>query len=234
MKPLLLAFITLCIAALPGNPELNPGKERWPVKTSITHFKPVVEVTLRELLNLPNPIKKYGKRAGEAFLTERFPNAVGPKNLKEGDIVTVYGYIMLAALECDKDGEDGDYHVQIRPVNYWSDSCLVVEVPYPPFIHGNKMLQDSVQAVRNFFDEKILKGKKHASFGTEEKPALLVKITGQLFFDAHHINTDPRGKQNSDTKEKMKSYTCWEIHPVFSVSPAGKHGKRNPGFKPEK
>jgi hypothetical protein len=234
MKPFLFLFPVIFLALLLPPQDMNPGKERWTVKTSVTHFKPAVEIPLRQLLTLPDPIKKFSGKSREKYQEQLIPSTVGASKLKEGDIVTVYGYIMLAALECDDNGQDGDYHIQIRPVGYWSDSCLVVEVPFPPFIKGNKMLKDSVQAARDFFDDKILKGKKHACFGTKNKPAPFVRITGQLFFDAHHINTEPRGKQNSDTKQKMKSYTCWEIHPVFSVSTARKNGKRILGFQPEK
>jgi hypothetical protein len=93
----------------------------------------------------------------------------------------------------------------------------VVEATFPPFITGNKALQDSCKKVRDFFDKYVLKGKKKACFGSNDAHAPYVKITGQLFFDAFHMNTPPRGKQNCVTKEKMKSYTCWEIHPILSI-----------------
>jgi len=195
----------------------NPGKERWSVKTSVTHFRPVKEIGLQELLNLPPPIRKYSKNSREEYQNQRFPDTVGKHHLREGDIVTTYGYILLAAVEKDKNGEDGDYHVQIRTTSTWADSCLVVEATFPPFIEGNKALQDSCRKVRDFFDHHILKGKKKACFGTDDVTAPYVKITGQLFFDAHHMTTLPRGKQNCITKEKMKSYTCWEIHPIMAI-----------------
>jgi hypothetical protein len=41
------------------------------------------------------------------------------------------------------------------------------------------------------------------------------------FFDAYLMNTLPRGKQNDITHEKMKSYTCWEIHPIIAINIIG-------------
>jgi len=197
--------------------EFNPGKERWPVKTSVTHLRPVKEISLQELLNLPVPILRYSKNEREEYQDHRFPDTVGKHHLQEGDIVSTYGYILLAAVEKDKNGEDGDYHVQIRTSSKWDDSCLVIEATFPPFITGNKALQDSCHKVRDFFDHYVLKGKKKACFGTDGASAPYVKITGQLFFDAFHMTTPPRGKQHCITKEKMKSYTCWEIHPIMSI-----------------
>jgi len=210
-----LSLIT--ISNISSGQEFNPGKERWPIKTSVTHFRPVKEIGLQELLNLPAPILKYSKNAREEYQDHRFPDTVGKHHLREGDIVTTYGYILLAAVEKDKNGADGDYHVQIRTSSKWADSCLVVEATFPPFITGNKALQDSCLKVRNFFDHHILKGKKKACFGTDGTSAPYVKITGQLFFDAFHMTTPPRGKQSCITKEKMKSYTCWEIHPIMAI-----------------
>jgi hypothetical protein len=207
----LLLFASFLVSAQ----DFSPGKERWPVKTSVTHFHPVKVVGLQELLQLPPPILKYSKEAREEYQDRRIPDVVGKHHLQEGDIVTIQGYILLAAVEKDKNGEDGDYHVQIRPTSGWSDSCLVVEATYPPFISGNKALQDSCKKVRNFFDKNILKGMKKACYDGNSAP--YVKITGQLFFDAHHMTTAPRGKQNCTTKEKMKSYTCWEIHPILAI-----------------
>jgi hypothetical protein len=215
IKPFFLFLMLVMTSGLLCAQEFSPGKERWPVKTSVTHFKPVTEISLRELLNLPSPIQKYTKNERADYQDQRFPGKVGKRQLQEGDIVTVYGYILLAAIEKDKNGEDGDYHVQIRPTSAWGDSCLVVEATYPPFIHGNKALQDSCRKVRNFFDHNILNGLKKACFNSNSAP--YVRITGQLFFDAHHMTTAPRGKQNCTTKEKMKSYTCWEIHPILTI-----------------
>jgi len=219
MKIKLIVFLGLLITIsnfLSGQ-EFNPGKERWPVKTSVTYLRPVKEISLQELLNLPVPILRYSKNLRDEYQDQRFPDTVGKHHLREGDIVTTSGYILLIALEKDKNGADADYHIQIRTSAKWADSCLVVEATFPPFITGNKALQDSCRKVRDFVDHYILKGKKKACFGTDGASAPYVKITGQLFFDAFHMTTPPRGKQHCITKEKMKSYTCWEIHPIMAI-----------------
>lgn len=207
----------MIIPVLSYSQDFNPGKERWPVKTSVTHFRPIKKITLAELQELPDPVQTYSKNNRDEYQDTRFPDTVGRQHLKEGDIVTTRGYILLAAIEKDKNGEDGDYHVQVRTTPEWSDSCFIVEATFPPFIKGNDALRDSCKRVRDFFDKYILKGSKKACFGTGDADAPYVKITGQLFFDAFHMNTQPRGKQNCVTKEKMKSYTCWEIHPILSI-----------------
>ena len=218
IKNFLFLGLLITISTLLSGQEFNPGKERWTVKTSVNQFRPVKEIALGELLTLPVPIIKYSGKSREEYQDQRFPDTVGRHHLREGDIVTTYGYLMLAAVEEDKNGEDGDYHVQIRIKSTWGDSCLVVEATYPPFIIGNKALQDSCKKVRDFFDRYILKRMKKACFGSDGITAPYVKITGQLFFDAYHMTTPPRGKQNCITKEKMKSYTCWEIHPIIAIS----------------
>jgi hypothetical protein len=224
MKIIIIFILTYLISISFVSPaqQFNPGKERWPVKTSVTHFHPVTEVRLQELMDLPAPIRKYSKKSREDHYDQRFEEAVGAFPLHEGDIVTTYGYLLLAAVEQDKNGEDGDYHVQIRTASEWADSCFIVEATWPPFIKGNKALQDSCRKVRDFFDKNILKGHKKVCYGSSDARSPYVKITGQLFFDAHHMTTAPRGKQNSVTKEPMKSYTCWEIHPIISIAFARK------------
>jgi hypothetical protein len=211
-----IMFIGLCVHV--SGQDFTPGKERWPVKTSVTQFGPAKAISLRDLLNLPPPITFYTKNNRKEYQDKRFPEPVGEQRLREGDIITTEGYILLAALEKDEHGADADYHVQVRVTPDWADTCLVIEATYPPFVTGNDALRDSCRKVRDFFDQQILKGRKKASFGGKEKAVHRVRITGQLFFDAFHINTPPRGKQNS-AHEKMKSYTCWEIHPVISIRP---------------
>ena len=200
------------------DPSFTPGKERWPIKTSVTHFTPVKHAALREIMDLTNPVKEVRGQLRKEYQDKRFPGLVGKKNFREGDIISTTGYILLAAIEKDKNGEDGDIHVQVRISSNWADSCLIVEATYPPFIKGNQRLQDSCKKVRDFFEEMILCGKNIIGFGTHGKKAPLVQITGQLFFDAHHMNSVPRGKSNPKTKEKMHSYSCWELHPVISIS----------------
>ncbi|MCX6175383.1 MAG: hypothetical protein NTZ27_11575 [Ignavibacteriales bacterium] len=188
--------------------ELNPGVERWSIKTSLPKKSTKMTIPLTELLALNNPIESY---SAKEYGAKRIPNPV-QKGLKEGDIVTTRGYLHLVALENDsKYHRDGDYHVQIRNTAEWKDSCLIVEVPNPDarFVSDSK-LREKCKVVRDFIKEEFLKGKEPGA-GNIMEHKMYVEITGQLFFDASHLKGNPRGKKG------MKSYTCWEIHPVTSI-----------------
>ena len=213
-----MIWVLLITSEMLWSQEFNPGKERWQVKTSLIQNSEKKDISLVELLHLQAPIQSYQNNIRSEFENQRFPASIGRHHLREGDIITTYGYILLVAIEKNKKGEDGDYHIQIRTSPLWADSCLIIEATFPPFIKGNSALQDSCRKVRAFIDHFILKGKKKVCFGTDGFPAPYAKITGQLFFDAFHMNTIPRGKQNCVTKNKMKSYTCWEIHPIIAIS----------------
>ncbi|MCL5029233.1 MAG: hypothetical protein M1480_09475 [Bacteroidetes bacterium] len=200
-----LIFMSVCIGQ---QKELNPGVERWSIKTSLPKKSNKMTITLSELLALDNPIKSYSSRE---YGAKRIPNTV-QKGLKEGDIVTSRGYLHLVALENDNvNHRDGDYHIQVRNTEEWKDSCLIVEVPYPDarFV-ANENLRAKCRVVRDFIKEKFLKGKEPGAANVMDHK-MYVEITGQLFFDASHLKGNPRGKKG------MKSYTCWEIHPVTAI-----------------
>lgn len=200
-----LILVSVCLGQ---TTELNPGVARWSIKTSLPKKLNKVTIPLTELLSLDNPIESYTvKEHGN----KRINNAV-QRGLKEGDIVTTRGYLHLIALENDsKNHRDGDYHIQIRATPEWKDSCLIIEIPYPNerFVKDEK-LREKCRVVREFVKEKFLRGKEPCA-GNIMKHKMYVEITGQLFFDAPHLKGHPRGKKG------MKSYTCWEIHPVTSI-----------------
>jgi hypothetical protein len=197
--------------------DLNPGKERWEIKTSIADDAQRKTIALKDLLKLPDPIDKYShKHYDENRITDSVEYK--GKYYKEGDIITTYGYIHVVALEKDENKRDGDYHIQILPSKDWADSCLIIEVPFPDFVLNNNALQDSVAIARKFIDQIVLKGIDTNTRGKAIIPAVYVKITGQLFFDGVHLKGgNLRGKSVGNVKNKMHSYTCWEVHPVMSL-----------------
>lgn len=210
----LLMAVLICLAARPSlaQQHLAPGVERWAIKTSIPSHPNRRTVPLRELLALPNPIDKEDPQ----FEMKRIPDPVGTHSLKEGEVITTTGWLHLVALEDDTHTHrDGDYHIQIRTSPEWADSCLIIEVPYAEFV-TNQTLAGQCGAVRQFIREKILKGKEPGTKGNKLDHPVHVTIKGQLFFDAPHLKGAPRGKRG------MKSYTPWEIHPVYSIKFAGK------------
>jgi hypothetical protein len=193
--------------------QLQPGVDRWSIKTSLLQKSKKKTLTINQLLNLKDPIKKYNSKA---YDIARIPTKVD-FGLKEGDIITVTGWLHLVALENDaKHHRDGDYHIQIRNSSVWADSCLIVEVPNPaPQFVKDTVLSNACAKVRDLIRIKMLKGKEPGTAGNKMTHPCHVTITGQLFFDAVHLGASLNGTYRG--KKGMKSYTCWEIHPITSI-----------------
>lgn len=212
---LLLVALLLLLLEVPtfSQPQhLSPGVERWSVKTSLVDHPQAKKISIGELLALPNPIEKEDSQ----YDSTRIPVAVGPHDLKEGQLVTTTAWLHLVALEDDsKTHRDGDYHIQIRNSPEWADSCLVIEVPYPEFV-SDPVLAEKCKNVREFIRNKLLNGKEPGTRGNKMDHAAYVTVTGQLFFDLPHVKGNPRGKRD------MKSYTPWELHPIISIKFAPK------------
>jgi hypothetical protein len=223
-KRVLIALIVLATGAvhIVGQTlDVQPGTERWFVKTTIPPSPKKKTVAIRKLLSLGLPINK----PGEAPESSRIAKTVQPGSVKEGNIITTTAWLHLVALErASGTHRDGDYHIQLRSDSTWGDSCFIVEVPYPPFV-DDPALKDSCDKVRTFIREKLLGGNEPGTRGNIMQHHVYVKVKGQLFFDAAHLRndgtTDPRGKQGH-APTPMHSYTAWELHPVISMTFAKK------------
>ncbi len=192
---------------------VQPGKDRWSVKTSIGTGKSK-KVALADLLQLPLLDAQYNDRT---YATSLIPVAQQPGGIKEGDIITTTGYLRLVALEDDsKTGEDGDYHIQLTTTYQSTDSCFIVEIPYSDFIK-NTMLKDSANGRRAFVRDRLLKGKEPSRTGSVMQSAVYVKVTGQLFYDAIHAAQMKGSNPMYRGKKGMHSYTAWELHPVKDI-----------------
>jgi hypothetical protein len=215
-----LALILLATGAVPifaQTLDVQPGSERWFVKTSIPASPKKKTITIRKLLALGSPIGT----PSEAPDSTRIANPASPGAAKEGTIVTTTAWLHLVALErASGTHRDGDYHIQLRSDSTWGDSCFIVEVPYPPFV-GDPALKDSCERVRTFIRDRLLAGNEPGTRGNIMQHRVHVKIKGQLFFDASHLRNDgtidPRGKQGHGPTP-MHSYTAWELHPIISMS----------------
>jgi hypothetical protein len=195
--------------------DLMPGKERWAIKTSVpAHAKPK-NIDIKDLIRLPAPLEVFSRTL---YNESRISDPVQYKGVsyKEGDIITTTAYIHLVALEKSEKKTDGDYHIQVLPGKEWADSCLIIEVPFPPFILNDEVLKEEVKKARELVFDEIVKGDERRK-GKVIEPAAHVQITGQLFFDGTHLSGNNRGKQDPVNKRRMKSYTCWEIHPVTEI-----------------
>src|ERR1700694_2300169 len=119
MRSLLIATIILR-TAIAATPQLKPGVERWPIKTSVpAGASKTSTVPLADLLGMQDAagVTKDDKR----YQSARIPAQSGA-TFKEGDLLTTTGYLHLVAGE-----SDGDYHIQISDSGQSGDHCLIVE-----------------------------------------------------------------------------------------------------------
>ena len=92
----------------------QPGKVRWPIKTSIPEGADPDHPTRVDLADLIDATKlpdAPGVTKNHAqFQAARIPKFDHPLGVAEGDILSTVGWLHLVAAEAD-----GDYHIQISP-----------------------------------------------------------------------------------------------------------------------
>src|ERR1044072_6189373 len=102
-RPILLLLLLLIISFV----AFSVDHHRWQIKTTPANLGKVRKLELNDLITLADPPGiKMNEKQFEKKLIPAFSN---PKNLKEGDLVQVRGYMHLVALE----DNDDEYHVQI-------------------------------------------------------------------------------------------------------------------------
>src|SRR5258708_10437214 len=113
---------------------VNPGIDRWLIKTSLITNPHGKTVALKELLTLPNPIKENSTK----YEKSRIPIPAGNDSLMAGDLITTTGRIHLIALAHDAvKPRDGDNYIQVRPIDKCGDTCTILEVPYRNLVSHN-------------------------------------------------------------------------------------------------
>ncbi len=202
----------------------GPGKERWPVKTSLAagaalgHATPVA---LSALMALPGP---GGVRHDDPRFENRvippFPNSL---HVREGQLLRTTGWLYLVALEKG----DCDFHLQISPQSHTlnsppgpNDDSLIVEAPAPRFLRSAG-LQQAGAAIRQYIETKLLRGHLPSNRASVMIHAVCVEAAGQLFYDDAHLKAN--GAMEVRGKRGLKSHTLWELHPITSfriVAPA--------------
>ena len=204
----LILAVTANAASLPC---VNPGTERWPVKSTLPTGATQQALSLADALKLQQltDVKKDDPR----YQSERILD----QPVKENTQVTILGWLYLVAFEAD----DCDFHIQISPQPRTStnpptkdDNCIIVEVPsgeYAITISGQ------VEGVRQWVIDNLL-GKTPPKIGSVHVMAhpVFVAVTGALFYDDAHVymadGSTGRGKKG------MESKTLWELHPVTSMA----------------
>ncbi|MDE3196790.1 MAG: hypothetical protein KGN84_10630 [Acidobacteriota bacterium] len=192
----------------------QPGKERWPVKTSLPAHPKNQKMSLADALddaNLPplTDVKTNDARFDKTRIT-------GEK-VNEDRVVTLAGWVYLVAFEAD----DCDFHIQISPDPYTSanlptkdSNSMIVEVPSGQYATE---ISDQVEAVRSWVVKNLLAGAdpRIGSVHVMKRPAY-ISVTGALFYDDDHSyrsdHTTGRGKKG------LQSKTLWEVHPIVSIA----------------
>src|SRR6266446_6235661 len=110
----------------------QPGKARWPIKTSVPEGADLDHPTRVDLADLIDAAKlpdAPGATKNDAqFQAARIPRFDNPLGVAEGDIPSTVGWLHLVAAEAD-----GDYHIQVSPTHDDDQGTdfLIVEVPTP-------------------------------------------------------------------------------------------------------
>jgi hypothetical protein len=212
-KIALISFCLLCAAAADAAPLpcINPGKERWPVKTTLPPGSNSKTMTLTAALNLPRltAVKKDDPR----YQSDRITDQV----VKEDTLVTISGYLYLVGFESD----DCDFHIQLSPKPLTStslptpdDNSMIVEVPsgeYATTISGQ------VETVRQWVIDNLLNKTppKIGSVHVMQHP-VYVTVTGALFYDDAHVYLANGGTGRG--KKGLESKTLWELHPLTAIA----------------
>ena len=109
------AALLCCVLGITAQ-DLNPGIDRWSIKTSLAENHRNKKTKLQKLLDLPNPITKATAELDDKRISKTVDG------LKEGDVITTKGYLHLVALEKDsKKHRDGDYHIQLKLDSQYSN-----------------------------------------------------------------------------------------------------------------
>jgi hypothetical protein len=112
-------------------------------------------------------------------------------------------YIYLITRE-----EDNDYHMIIGDKPNYQDATVRFNAEISGLPKNFPALEETLRKVRMKIAENIGKIPKKAS--NNNGTSIPVKISGSLFYDAHH-----RGSFGG--QGNIKSTTVWEIHPVTSI-----------------
>lgn len=181
---------------------------RWPVKTSVVlpmkAPRPIAFDDLAALQLPPNPHRSSAS-GDSTYQRVRYPAFRNSLSLKEGDMISVKGYLHLVAGE-----SDGDFHIQISNSPTDGNHCIIVEIPSPDD-EADPALKAEFKAARDFISQRMLAGKMPSSTGNVMTHPPYVEVAGALFLDDWHLKGPPRGKK------KMLAATLWEVHPVVGI-----------------
>jgi hypothetical protein len=193
-----------------------PGKERWPIKTSLPVAAPpatALDTAMANAVDIAVFMKasNVGK-IGPAYQAKRYPKALtlGSTSPKEGDLVGVTGFVRSIGCE-----GDGDFHVNISTSRSVT-TCAVVEVPNPTALaqsSSSAFVKQKSAALRTTL------AKMYAAAGTNKATYPKVTFAGQLFYDGTHYNAaNPGGGRGAQLQKGTPcATTLWELHPALAM-----------------
>jgi hypothetical protein len=201
-------FLTAVVHA--QNCAFENGEDRWSIKTSVPAGALSGSPQAIELQSMDSANPALSQKQRAALANRRWAGRVvfsddagDHLSVKEGNMVSVEGFLYRA--RCQK---DGDFHLEIGVAPTAKGApCLIVEAPDPDEI-GDADLKALAVQVRDQVGT-LSKG----MFTGKAKP-VAVKVTGQLFLDAHHIGKgDPGGGRGTN----HCATNAWEIHPITGI-----------------
>src|SRR5438105_2844091 len=171
---------------------IQPGKERWSVKTgtdadvSLVNLQRRVGATVEELVRMPRPHDMTPPQ-------HSFP---GYDNHRAVGVETTV-WTIVAEVIAYKEEDDGDYHLEIQGDK---GLTMVAEAPYPDpkFVNPKSPFAKAIAATRKKIDQKLKPAR------TYQKSRQRAEITGIGFFDRVHgqLGVAPNGV---------------ELHPILNI-----------------
>ena len=162
-------------------------------------------LTFAEFASIPEPpgVTKNDPR----YDKQRIPAFSNPQGVKEGDVVSVKGYIHVVTLM-----GDGDYNIRLTAAPDSSDNYIVSEIPDDDDV-ADKTLRPKVIAAREFIKSHMLQGQNPSRQGTNISAPAYIQLTGQLYFSDNHVGDAP-----APDKQGTHRATSWQIHPGLAIA----------------
>jgi hypothetical protein len=180
---------------------------RISIKTSLPIGADVTQATgisFADIAAMPEPPDV--RRNDPRYQKARIPAFPNPLNLKEGDVITVAGYLHRVTYM-----GDGDYNLRISASPDSADNYIVSEIPDDDDVPRN--LRPMVISARDFLKSKVLSGKEPSRVGTILDNPPYVEITGQLYFSDSNV-----GKTTQADSLGMHRASSWQVHPGLVVT----------------
>jgi hypothetical protein len=169
-------------------------------------------LTFADFVAIPEPpgVTKNDPR----YDKQRIPAFSNPQGVKEGDVISVKGYIHVVTLM-----GDGDYNIRLTATPDSNDNYIVSEIPDDDDV-ADKTLRPKVIAARDFIKAHMLQGQNPSRQGTNVVTPAYIQLTGQLYFSDNHVGDAPAAD-----KQGTHRATSWQIHPglVIAFNPETTH-----------